>query len=294
MQSTTLDDTTLRVVPELCAAAIRAGMAAELTCWMVLRHADEVLNQGSGRVRRSVAVRNLSERLAITERRVRQLITSGMGTFWRPGKHDCLYLVGILRLCDILDVRALISRYVTVPHGVISNDLATTKPLISAIAACMFVHPTAVPYIAKACGLSERTMQRHLAEARDVLIVRHNLLVLHQTRSMVEAEMALDAARMSGEHPYASLRIKTTSNGTHCVMREMPNTYDFASGRASYGKLRYRLKRRRGVVEKKGHADGSRRPMAQYKKMGIMNLVDISGWHGPITDMTEVWQQNVI
>ena len=290
--SGTGDGAIIRVVPELCVAATTAGNTAELVCWMLLRHADTMLNDGSGRVRRSTAVHYLSERLALTERRIRQIIISGMGAFWRSGKHDWLYLVGVLRLCDVLDVRGLISRYVLVAHDVIANDFSKTRPLISAMAACMFAYPTAVAYIAKACGVSKRTIQRHLADANDMLIIRRNVLMLHQSREADAAMAARDAIVASHRHPEGSVSIKVANNGTYCVVREMPNTYDFISGRASYGKLRYRLKRRRGIVEKSGHGDKSDRPMAAYNKLGIMNLMDISGWQGRATELTEVWKQD--
>lgn len=286
-----IDETTMRVVPELCVAATASGTVPEFVCWMMLRHADSLFNDGSGRVRRSMAVRHLAERLNLTERRIRQIIASGMGIFWREGRRDWLYLIGILRLCDVLGVRALISRYITVAYDVVANDLSGVRPLVSAMAACGFNKPTAVGYIAKACGVSERTLQRHLTDSSDMLIVRRNMLCLYQSRDLSEVTLALEAAVESGKYPPASISIKMAANGVHCVMREMPNTYDFVSGRASYGKLRYRLKRRRGIVEKQvGHGGGKERP--PYKTRGIMNLVNLSGWRGRMMELTEVWESN--
>lgn len=283
-------NTTVRMIPEVCMAAIASRAVPELVCWTVLRHADSEGNSGTGRVQRSRAVRYLADHLELSPRRVRQIIAGGMGTFWRAGRGDRLYLIGILRLCDLLGVKVLVSRYALVSYSIMADALSKTKPLISTIAACTFRHPTAVDYIAGACGVSGRTVQRHLAESNDMLIVTRNLLILHQCRDRLEAEASRDAALEAGEHPAGSIDIKITADGILCVVREMPNTYNIVTGRMSYGRLRYRLKRRRGVVETKPERDTEfHRPDIDYKRSGIMHLGEMSGYTGRVEEPTEVW-----
>lgn len=251
-----IDDTDVRLIPELCAAALREGLADEFCCWTVMRHVDTVENGGTGRIRLSAAIRYLHGMFGLTERRIRQIIASGYGTFWRRGSDGWIYIVGIVPMCRLLSVGDMWSSYVRIPYPQFGVGGGHAKSILFAAAACSRSTPTPIARIAEACGTSERTVQRRLGDCLGLLLVRRNVLVLDNP----DDERSVPTWRLTDRH------------GEVRVVRDMPNSYEISTGRQTYRRLRRRVRRASGDPSPRRGVGAAKR-----ERIGIMHLFTASG-----------------
>lgn len=253
-----IDDTDVRLVPELCAAAIREGLADEFCCWVVLRHVDIVENRGTGRIRLTAAVRYLHDMFKLSERRIRQIITSGYGTFWRRGGDGWIYLVGVVSMCRLLSSGDLWSCYVMVPYTQFSIGGGYAKSILFSAVACHRSTPTPIVRIAEMCNVSERTVQRRLRDCEGILFVRRNVLVLDGP---------------DDESPAPVWRL-IDKRGEPQFVRDMPNSYEMSTGRQTYKRLRQRIRRTTGI-----HSGGSpaKDGVAIRQRVGVTHLFTSKG-----------------
>ncbi len=253
-----IDDTDVRLVPELCAAAIREELSSEFYCWLIMRHVDIVENRGTGRIGLRAAIHYLHQMLGLTERRVRQIIDSGYGTFWRRGRGGWIYLVGVVPMCRLLSSGDLWSCYVMMPYPLFSVGSGYSKSILFAAVACTSPGPTAIARIADRCGVSERTVQRKLKDCGGLLFVRRNVMFLDDP---------------DGCHaPVWKLLDK---NGNLCFVRDIPNSYEASTGRQSYKRLRRRVRLAEGLQPGKRRGRESRGKLTE--RIGIGHLFTASG-----------------
>jgi len=240
-----IDTTILKIIPELCIAVIANKFVPQFVCWMLLRHADSLLNNGSGYIYKSISIKYLTERINLGPRRVRQIINDGENVFWRFGNNNRLYLESVLKLLDKFNIKNLYSYYIPVPYGVIANTIKQTRSLISAIAVCAFRKPTAMAYMAQVCNINKRTLQRHLAVSADVLVIQRHSLEIERSYDYIYILKIYKKLKSEKKYPEGSLNIRILSNNMYAIIKDMPNTYRFTSGHCSYRKLKYHLKRYR-------------------------------------------------
>jgi len=252
-----IDDTDVRLVPELCAAAIREKLADEFCCWLVLRHLDIVENGGTGRIGLRAAIRYLHDMFHLSERRIRQIIESGYRTFWRRGKGGWIYLVGIVPMCRLLSAGDLWSCYVMVPYTQFSVGDGYAKSILFAAVACLRSTPTPIVRMAEICDVSERTIQRRLRECEGLLFIRRNVLVM-------------DGPDEDSSAPVWRL---VDNRGEPQFVRDIPNSYEMSTGRQTYKRLRQRMRRSAGIQA----THRTRSEDVPRKRVGIVHLFTAKG-----------------
>lgn len=158
---------TVRVYPDLHAAAHAAGLDAAARLYLIARHMDRA---GSGRLMPSELRTALEGRGLMTWRRIRQIMTAGAGIFWAMDPDGAIRLARPGRILKVLKVGRLEYRPVDIPAAALYGSIADYRA--AAIYAGVLVGrtrpdaPISQAAIKEATGgLSERAQRRYRKSA---------------------------------------------------------------------------------------------------------------------------------
>lgn len=113
----------ISVIPEIAQAALKQHLQSEAATWFVLRALDD----GVGRLNRTLARRRVQQGRGVSDRQARRLLRAGEGIFWSLDPDGIVRLHGAAAVAMALGVA-----WVSAPHLVPLTDLQGGPALLKA------------------------------------------------------------------------------------------------------------------------------------------------------------------
>ncbi len=255
--------------------ALRRNLGDELGAWLLLRHLDRKRNKGTGRVKRSAAVRQIAILQDCSHRTALRIIQQGMGTFWKEGR-GFLYLVGQVPLCEKLGVSEISSKWFLLPCHYLMGVSRNVRGLLACMVAARDERPVSVANLAGRCGISERTMWHYLDKWQKMGLFR---AVKNYERIESFLELARAQSLLNTFEGDESWHCIATDGSSYYVCRRLPNTYACILNRSGTNRIRYRMMRRNGRPQRSPY----QRLYAKGKEIGEkMKIGMMRDKYGPL------------
>lgn len=171
-------DLTLRLIPDISAAALRSHQSKELAVWYILRSIDQAVFGGSGVIDKDYATRALVTRFGYSSRSASRHLSAGEGVFWESyfcHSHIRLSIRGLRVVCKHLGTNLETDRHFRKIPGELFNTPSKRKAQIYASChkpASVVANPITRQSITKYTGLTKST-QRRLERIAHVRRVPH-------------------------------------------------------------------------------------------------------------------------
>ena len=165
-----INDATLRMYPDILLAMLRQERVAIGRIWLLCRYLDK---DGRGWLPlddvRSQLTQKLSPLRIVGKRRLRQILSAGRGVFWERDAQDRLWLYGIARVAEALEIARLQNQPVALPVAGLLHSLAGARAHCYAAfhsgrvvePATEMANPISRQTLAGISGVCSRTQQRY-------------------------------------------------------------------------------------------------------------------------------------
>lgn len=168
MLTVNLNKVILEIQPELAEGVMKADLAREYFCWLIIRVLDQEIGENGGKINPKKIRKYLCE---ITERSpsmISRYLKNGTNIFWRFNKQkDALYLNSFTKVCMELKINNIYSYNVLYNLSLISENFDKCKDILVSSIASKTGKPVSNINIAERCGISDRTVRKYLKNTED-------------------------------------------------------------------------------------------------------------------------------
>jgi len=236
---------------------------------MILREIDRILNHGAGKMKRWRALDILMQTTRSSKRTIQRVISNGMGTFWRDGKNGVLYFSGIDRVCRLMDIDSIRSKWFDIPIDHLFGKPSDVKSMIVCCVAARDERPVSIANLAERLGVSERIIQYYISSN----VKKNGCFYKHKNLSILSIESnEKDATKVCGRLSDEGIHseVMEWKDGRIAVCKRIPNTILSKFQRSNSDRIRYRLRGMSGKNDVSSHE----RLYAKGKERGCLHYSD--------------------
>lgn len=218
---------TISIYPSITTAILKSEQAAAGRIWLLCRHLD---HDGQG----WLTVQQLREQLTkptlnlkvVGWRRLRQLLTAGEGVFWerrcsRSGE-DRLWLFGIRRLCQALEIEHLSGERVELPLAALVGNIGKVRAaLYATFHAGRVESPISRATLTEVTGVSERGQRTYDKQCQVTARPNYSLIAPYSA----ETQRIQTYQTMTPHFTFTDHRGRHGAVGKQYTARQLPNSY---------------------------------------------------------------------